>query len=475
MPPTLAEAKCQQRGRDFAELFRYQYVFARARGLSFPGWGARHVGGWTLHHGAALGVTDIEDVAGRKVGLLAGVALSADSRLVAGRLRLPLGAEDTGFVAAAEGILTSLAGRYVAFLVVPGAARAYADPVGDMGLVYDPETGALGSTPGVVLRRGLRANPAFELRRVLRGDVQFSLGHTADAVVRRLIPNHYLDLGDFTLHRHWPPRDMGFDIPEAAVPETVDAITARLGAHFRALVSNLPCVVPLTGGRDSRILISCGMADLDQVAEFSAFRFHNASRVDSRMGRDLAASMGLFFRQYFKVAASWTQKRDFRLKSGYSGQRGEFRAIAMVESFPRDHVVLRGNILELLRANQWRADRVNRPFKLLHGLRRIFVVPRPLERAAIDVWGPAYMAWREGLPENARPRTYDFGFVELLLPNTQGAFFAGYHGCFPLNPFNDRKLIGLAIGLPVEMRRRNAIVETVFRRTNPWLLDVPFH
>ena len=44
-PPCLAERKCQQRGRDFADLFRNQYVLSRDANRAYPGWTTKVLNG----------------------------------------------------------------------------------------------------------------------------------------------------------------------------------------------------------------------------------------------------------------------------------------------------------------------------------------------------------------------------------------------------------------------------------------------
>ncbi|PCJ74379.1 MAG: hypothetical protein COA53_10120 [Rhodobacteraceae bacterium] len=163
-----------------------------------------------------------------------------------------------------------------------------------------------------------------------------------------------------------------------------------------------------------------------------------------------------------------------RLKMGWSGTRGELAALAMIEDYPQDHLVLRGNIMELLRANQWREDTINGPFRLRHAIRRTGVAVRT-NASSTSEWGPELLKWYAGLPEVASKRAYDFSFVELLLPNTQGAYFNAFHQNVMINPFNDRKIIEIAIGMPTSLRKDGTIVRTVFQRTNPFLLDTPFH
>lgn len=469
----LAEQKCQQRDRDFGWLFRNQYVLSHDATRSYPGWKKQYLEGWVLHHGTALRICPIRDIGGLHVGFLLGHALTPNSEVVGDAFILPVQCGATNFAEVADRSITELAGRYLAILLCAQCERIYCDPVSDIPLLYDAKTGMAASSMGLLLDRPLRSNPQFPISNVLHGRQTLGLQHSLDTGIKRGISNHYLNLSDFNLHRHWPSSGMNFNTSPKDIPRRVDELTERLGAHFAALVSHFDCILPVTGGRDSRMLLSCGLPHIDKVRELSAFRFHNPSRRDAKMARDLLESMNLPFKQYFKKKASQTQMRDMRLKMGWSGTRRELAALAMIEEYPQDHLVLRGNIMELLRANQWRMDTIDAPFRLRHAIRRTGITVHTDSQSTGD-WGPRYLKWYDSLPECARGKAYDFGFVELLLPNTQGAYFNAFHRNVMINPFNDRKIIEIAISMPTSLRKDEIIVRTILQRTNPFLLEFPF-
>lgn len=470
----LAEKKCQQRGSDFGWLFRNQYVLNRDADRSYPGWNKQCLAGWALHHGAALRISPIKDTCGEHVGFLLGHALTPKSELVKEVFNLPVERGASNFIEIADRCITELSGRYLVILLSGRCERVYCDPVSDIPLLYDQKAGVAGSSLGLLLDRPMQPNPKFSISNVLGGSQTLSLQHTLDTDIKRGISNHYLDLSDFSLHRHWPSADVSFDTPQQEIPEKVDQLTERLGAHIAALVDHFDCILPITGGRDSRMLLSCGLPNIAKVRELSAYRFHNPSRIDARIAREMLASMDLPFKQYFKKKTSQTQMRDMRVKMGWSGTRGELAAVAMIEEYPQDYLVLRGNIMELLRANQWRMDTIDAPFRLRHAIRRTGIAVRT-NRKSTHEWGPQYMKWYDNLPENAKKKAYDFGFIEFLLPNTQGAYFNAFHRNVMINPFNDRKIIEIAISMPTVLRKDDSIINMILQRTNPFLLDFPFH
>ena len=222
------------------------------------------------------------------------------------------------------------------------------------------------------------------------------------------------------------------------------------------------------------MLLACVMPNLDKLAEVFTYRFHNPSRIDSTVAQELADSLGFPLKKYFKKPNSLTSLKDMRLKMGWSGYRGELLALAMIEELPQDYIFLRGNIMELLRANQWRPYVIDPPLNIRHGIRRIGVGANG-KRENVRDWVPEYQAWFDALPTNAKDRCYDFGFVEFLLPNTQGAYFNAFHRNPFVNPFNDRRIIELSMRFPVADRLNRSILDLFLERTNKDLLEYRFH
>ena len=472
--PCLAQIKAQASDRDFAELFRNQYVLDPHSSVRFPGWSKKTLNGLTLHHGFALRVLEILDKNKVQVGFLLGHALYADSRLVRDCLTIPAASEEAGFWPAVEAQVSELSGRYLAIIVTPGFQRILPDPVSDIPVIYNPETSRVGSSLGLVLTRPIRFNPLFKPRNVLTGKQTLSFGQTLDNEVFRCLPNHFLDLSDFSSHRFWPREDTVLTVTPRRVRRNMVEITERLSAHMASWISEFKCAMPVTGGQDSRALLACAHGHLDGVTQFFAHRFNNNTRRDAITGQHIMAELGYPFEHYFLREPSARQKADMRLKMGWSGYRGELGALHALERYPEDHIILRGNVMELIRANQYRGDRLDGDVHLAHGIRRTGVPEGDVHRE-IEKWEDLYMSWYETLPDAAQARPYDFGFIEHLLPNTQSSYFTAMHRGPFLNPFNDRRLIQLTISIPPETRFRQNLYEEIILRRAPDLMKIPFN
>ena len=468
-----AQQKCERWSSDFATLFRQQFVLSRQSNLSYPGFHTQHLQGWTLYFGEALQTVRVLDATGTHVGFLMGLAL-LDGQLATGDLVLEVAETDPSFQQGLTDLVNRMGGRFALIILGAQFQKIYCDPVCDFPVVFDPARQIAGSSLGLILHRPFRRNPMFNLAKILRGGRTFTLQHTADAGVFRALPNHALDLISFQSERHWPDQSFRFNDTEADPEEIVDQIIHRLGQNFGAIVSNLPCIVPMTGGRDSRSLIACGADHLHHVDEFSAFKFHNSSSIDAVRGREIIKSLGYDFKIYGRKPISHRARAEFHLKTGYTGVRGEIAGMRAVESYPKDHVVVRGNIMELLRANQWRQRHIDNPFVRAHAMMRL-KADVPIS-PYFKTFKRDYRTWRIALPtSDLRERPYDMAFLEFLVPNTQGPYFNGYHNNVFVNPFNDRYLIGRSMQLPVQLRYDDKIHDMILERTRPELMAFPYH
>jgi hypothetical protein len=475
VPTCLAQRRAQASPRGFSELFRNQYVLDENPNAKFPGWSRKTLNGWTLYHGFGLRVLEILDAAQTPVGYLLGYALHADSQLVRDYLRLPARYDAPNFWDQTQALIAGLSGRYLAIVLTPLAQRIYTDPVSDIPVIYDRKSRRVGSSLGLVLTRDMRPNPLFPAKRVLSGKQILSFGHTLDGTARRAYPNHVFDLSDFSQRRYWPTEDTVLNVGPRQLEGVFDEMADRLSAHLATWLTEFKCALPITGGRDSRALLACAKGHWDDVAMFMAHRFNNNTRKDAKSGQQIMDDLGYPFHHFFYQKNTLRDLSDMRLKMGWSGTRGELGALAAMEQYPRDLLILRGNIMELIRANQYRSDRMNdRQINLRHALRRSGAELTPT-KANMERWHDIYMGWHNSLPPNAQDRIYDFNFVELRLPNTQSSYMTAMHGGPFINPFNDRRLIELAISIsPIRRYSENYYLELITRRA-PELLGYPFN
>lgn len=468
-----AQLLCADGRKDFAQIFAHQYVLAQGTAPGIEGWGGPEaLDGWALRHCPRLDCRVIRDAEGAPCGWLLGVAVDAAGRVVSkAGLRIAAARTAPGFWLAAEQAVEPLAGRYIAILFGPGGPRAYFDPVMDMPAVFNPAEKLVAASPLLALRRWVEHGKRLSPKAIREQGGNYGFQLTCDREVTRGLSNHYLDLSDFTLHRHWPRGDECFEGTGLALSETAEQILARLGQVTAALVGQYRCLLPLSGGSDSRTLAYSAQASLGGLAGAYSHRTNRITKFDCYLGRQLAEDLGIDFRIFDAVkimqAGRFDTKAIRRLKwnflhgTGYMHppNRSELVAVALVpQEFPEAELVLRGNVMDMAQANQWPYKSLR--FELDHAIGKLALGGRTKEENA-TYWREDYLAWMKTLPENTRDRTYEMAFTELLLPNTLGAKLQGFGRPNYVNPFNDRALISTCMAVSPELRKKGLLTETM--------------
>ncbi|NRA99750.1 MAG: hypothetical protein HRU32_08015 [Rhodobacteraceae bacterium] len=452
---------CEALRQSFAETFQHQYLLSQTQPETPEGWTpAEALNGWFLTHCPKLPCQPILSAEGEQVGWLFGVAVDQSGTLKSQTpIELGLNPGAKGFWTHVEDHLTSLAGKYIVILPVSEGGRIYADPVCDLPLVFNRDARLIAASPLLALPRARRTNPDFDAREILANGGNYGLQQTCDPDVLRMLSNHYLDLATFDLHRHWPRAETDLGAFEGNIDALADQLTNRLGQITTVLLSSYRCAFPISGGGDSRIMAYSARGAMGKAAYHYAHADNWISQIDCYVGLQVARDLGQAFTIYDSRAAidagdvsrfeRRQLKRRFMLRTGYQAPPSP-AALVSADRIPPADLLLRGNILDMTRANQWRAGQ--KGFDPDHGLTRLAM--------AADADGSrqagrreAYLAWYETLPDAARDRAPDFAFVEQLLPNTLGARLMGFGGPFYVNPFNDRALIAATMRVSPRDRR----------------------
>ncbi|MGJ8602615.1 MAG: hypothetical protein ACSHXH_00705 [Marivita sp.] len=462
----------------FEDRFRYQYVISRTA-EALDGFTGHVVGNVHVHCGSHLPVSNVYDSADRPIGLLLGIAAGTMAVTSTNRITLPFSSRSKNFWARFESFLNDAAGRYAFVLHALKATRLYTDPVGMIGAVYNAEDGFVASSPLLAIKRPLRPNPKVDLESIRDRGGKLSLFNTADAAVRRMNPNCYLDLDALREHRFWP-RDEQFT-PE---PETILDIYAQIIATTRANIAEItgsyPCSLPVTGGMDSRLILAFAgehAAKLDQVYT----HINNyATRRDAAIAADLCRVAGVAHDVHDKRQVSMTPKDIRRTLAAYQVTYGapvkppKEYLNGVITGVPDGNVVLRGHQTDLLRAvfvfrseKHWRTPDWQ--------IERLLIVPRAdFDSSIADRHRDDFLAWQATLPDTAMAKAADFMFLEVYYPSTVGASFPALWRNFYLSPYNSRTLIALSLQFSERRRRAALPVFELIEVMNSDLSKIPF-
>lgn len=474
----LALSRCAARGVEFAQAFRYQYVIAR-RKVDAPGFAYRAFARHHVYTGPALPVTQLQDRNGLAVGLLLGRAADAEGLLPATR-RIDAFAttEDEPFDRL-ERWLDDLSGRWTLIAAIGEEVRLYSDPTGMNGVVYNRQLRRVAASLTLCLDDEVQLNPDYKHAQIETEGAKYTLFDTRDVRVRRMNPSCYLDLRSFAETRFWP-RPETFAAP-ASLAAHYDEIIATAQARIAAFATGAACVLPLSGGRDSRLIAGFAGPAAFAMAEVYSHVTKYATRRDAVIAGEVAATLGLRhkvldLRQTRHPQADLDRLRDsFQVALGYDANPPDEYRLGIVLDLPEDAVMLRGHQTDILRAvygdyrtPEGRAD-------LGWQIRRLKPVPyHCCGPKVVRRFGGRYQAWIDTLPETARDRQADLMFLEIYYPSSIGASFPALYRNFYLSPFNCRRLVGMAMAIDEDYRREAWPVTDMLYRMNPGLHDIPF-
>jgi asparagine synthetase B (glutamine-hydrolysing) len=187
-----------------------------------------------------------------------------------------------------------IGGRYVAIIDFGKTRRIYLDPSGSLPVVYDPVAGLAASSSSL-----LSSNIDCDLLSGLGmpgSGLYIPFGLTAHIGIKRLLPNHYLDLSTMTSVRHWPIEN---SLAESSLERASSLIADNLSNTVRAVINKKPVCGPLTAGRFSRMLLAACKPYLTEI-EFITVR-SSAEDIDSHVARQLGEKFSLDHRFIYRT------------------------------------------------------------------------------------------------------------------------------------------------------------------------------
>jgi len=483
MNEILAETRCRAEGWSFAEVFAGQYLITRDGAPGLAGWRRLKLGAWVLQHCPRLPVTRIKLTGGQIAGAVIGYAIAPDGAVLDDLWQPDLALKDPDLADRLERMIEALAGRYTVLISLKGRERVYPDPACALGPVYHAEAGRVAASTTLALDRPIQDTPEVPAERLASGASRLLFGLTRDAEVRRMRPNHYLDLAQMTERRHWPRDDTPLVAEDTRQPELTDAIAAKLGQNMRALIGRFPTALPITGGSDSRLLLAGARDVLDRVDRFYIYQTNWANAHDCVLAQALAERLSLplqvIARKAPRVARALEAEALDRvcaqrvLRNGDERDTSDPRSFRAMELVPAEALILRGNVAEMTRALRWHPRVFDDPHDTAFALAKLEVRPETAG-ALYPMWQQRFLAWKAALPRHALPRIYDFLHCELWLPHTNSVVYMADTRHVMINPFNDRALIHMTLQISPKMRRNRRVIRRIMRRVLPEAKDIQF-
>lgn len=309
----------------------------------------------------------------------------------------------------------------------------------------------------------------------------FAFGLTAFQGLRRLLPNHYLDLRTFTPHRHWPmgPLTGLADGPSGA---------AAIAEYGQQLINILAEVndrfhIFMSAGRDSRAILAMASPLAARGREQLLLRTTYGEELDSLIDRHaaerLAAIAGVPLdvtkRTPHNPHLDTAQRMFVRVGEAYAGK--SLSAPRLLPGAPPDPepnaFKLPGMGGEVGRAYYWsKRDRGQAPVspELL-----VSCVKAP----QLDTVLTAGETWLNGLPPAIRshsPSVLDLAYVEQRMGNWQAPSTYLFPGTLrSMNAMLGARAIEIMLSLPTDYRLAGRLQGDIVKTLWPELMQVPFN
>ncbi len=474
-----ALAECATRGVDFAVAFRYQYAISR-QPVEAAGFNVHPFAGHFVSTGNAVRVSRLRDAHGMSFGLLLGIAVDGGGLLGAECSIPDIDCHDEAPFAALEGWLETLTGRYTLLAAIGGDVRVYCDATGMNGVVYNRKLRRVAASLYLAIDDAVMERPDYDHAAVAERGAKYTLFDTRDRRVRRLNPNCWLDLRTFRETRFWPRADQSFHLDKADYAEAYSQIIDA-GRHVtEALIAGLPCALPITGGRDSRIIAGFAQGRLGRLRHVFTHITNYGTRKDAAIARHVADALRVPLEVHdFKtdrIPADDLARETaiWQVATGLDGPPPTNVGKGVSRFLAEDTVILRGHQTDILRAvfldRKGEAARAD----LIWQVKRLMPVPYPeFTRKIFRRFGARYKAWVDALPGCVREKSVDMMFAEIYYCASLGLTFPGLVHHFYLSPFNSRRMIGLSMSFDDEYRHESLAVDDLIYRMNPALHHVP--
>jgi hypothetical protein len=434
--------------QDFpAEELYGQFVLTQQLEDIPKGWKIEKHGAWLLGVCPTLPHVRIAAPDEKAVCLLVGYPVAEDARVLGVEAinNWPNDQDLAGF----EDWLYRHGGRYVAVYLGPDLERVYLDASGSLAVVYSPVAEVTASTNMLIpYVSGTSDNdPLIDLLGIPHRNNYYTFGLTPRHNVRRLLPNHYLDLKKYQAVRHWPKGEIEFNrAPAQCVVEIHEILanTIRAYAHRYGGVQ-LSC----TAGCDSRVLLAAAMSCREKVHSFTFELKPALTKADVATGSAIAHAAGVSHRVHAAQEASFEDLRRWLWRNGGSahamvGWRNQHAFYALDPNYP----YLPGMLGEVSRPFIY--ERHGKVFasRDLHHLLNFWRLPvgdEVIEHA---------QAWLDKLPVNNGMSVFALHYIENRIGCWAGPVLYSQFGAgaFTAFPFNHRRIIELMLSLPPEYR-----------------------
>lgn len=455
---------------DFSDLPK-QWVISHSPLAEAPGGKLDSFAGLSLAVADAVPMLRLLDHDGEERGRMIGWVIEGESlHDIDGTLRLAEGETP-------EALFRRLGGRFVmVWRATDGRLLLREDSSGSLPAIHVPAAGLVGATVTLLdmlcpleIDEEIESIFAFPAQ---RGFLPFGL--TPRHGAHRLMPNHVLDLENFSTARAWP--DAAFctrNDPDAAeISALADEAAAILHRQMQAILSRGQSVIYLSAGRDSRTVLA---AAREMTARLRAETFCDSDRdtLDAHVAARVAAVAGIPHRRVPVLAATTQDVTAWLTRSGRMMYDTVTQLGPTAAANDPGRPPIAGTGAEIMRASNWNEGDAAQPVLDLDRLLARIPMPTMPTHPAIQRAG---QAWLDKLPPMDAAMALDLAKIEQIHGCWAGAEAYGHPIPYPtLHPFSGLRLNEIALTMPKRHRLENRLFHDIVNRLWPELLTVPLN
>ncbi len=375
--------------------------------------------------------------------------------------------------------ISDLAGRFVFILSLNGRKYVIHDMCGLRTVYYSINDEGIFIASQPLLFKNLFNIERSEKYKIYvesehyKNDIEYWLpgGLTLYENINQLVPNHYLDVSKDEQLRYWPVKK----IKEQDLAEATTKSANMLERLMLSAKNRFKIALPITAGWDSRVLLA---ASKNLVENFFVYTLQYRSLLDKSPDIKIPKYMLRRFNIPFnKLDCRMEMNPEFYkiYKSNVDFAHDDYAKIAngMIDKFPQDKVVIRGNVSEIARCSFYpngKHDEITSAGQLLAKWPVWNKIPYIIEY--LDKW----MNDVNELCKENNVDILDLWYMELFMSGWMAQNQLEWdivHEEF--TPYNYRPLIETLLGVPVKYRLRNKpiLYEKILNHLWPELMYWP--
>jgi len=413
-----------------------------------------------------LPVLDIKNGLGKTIGWCLGYPVYPDNSN-SGHICINNQNEDFIDLRAVDHFYENTGGRFVIILLTKNDKKIYLDSYGSLSAVYSLSEPIVASTNTLI---NCDKEWDFDLIKSLNmpeSGLWYPSGLTPQKNIRRLMPNHCLDLDNWVVTRHWPTLVSELSMNND-IEMNISKITSCIKNTISCVADNYPIQLCLTAGKDTRMILACSRKYLDNIIFFTFTS--NKENIDTNIAGILAKKLNLKHHFISVQTASDEEMCNWLYLTGHAVSGDIWKVHKSLESLDRTRVLLPGMAGAVGRAVYWQqSDHINKKITAKQLLTRAHFTNQKYILEATENW----LAELDGFNI--------FNILDLFfIEQRTGCWAAPQHygntiSKFEFSVFNHRVIFRSMLQVPYEYRRQKNLEGDICRNMWPELLELPFN